>query len=77
MFRVAITGDFLGPDGKLACGDAGWSRLLTSPLIQHHFLAGNIITLKVKAQFLGIKTRYLSDIVHKKAYMLTSLPIHF
>lgn len=38
-FRVAITGDFLGPDGKFAYGDAGWSRLLTSPRIKHQFLA--------------------------------------
>ncbi|MBM4068485.1 MAG: dehydrogenase [Planctomycetes bacterium] len=41
MFRVAITGDFLGPDGKPAYGD-GLAQLLTRPLIQHHFLADQI-----------------------------------
>ncbi len=37
-FRLAITGDFLGPDGQLAYGDAGLSALFTCPHIRHHFL---------------------------------------
>jgi phosphoglycerate dehydrogenase-like enzyme len=38
LFRVALTGDFLGADGTPAYGDAGLGLLATNPAIRSHFL---------------------------------------
>jgi phosphoglycerate dehydrogenase-like enzyme len=37
-FRIAYTGDFLGPDGKTAYGDIGMSLLDAAPHVRYHFL---------------------------------------
>jgi phosphoglycerate dehydrogenase-like enzyme len=37
-FHVALTGDFLGPDGKVAIGDAGTALLASRPNVRHSFL---------------------------------------
>jgi phosphoglycerate dehydrogenase-like enzyme len=38
LFRVAYTGDFLGPDGKSAYGDIGMSLLDAKPHVRYRFL---------------------------------------
>jgi phosphoglycerate dehydrogenase-like enzyme len=38
LFRIAITGDFLGADGKSAYGDLGFGALDACPYIQYHFI---------------------------------------
>ena len=37
-FHVALTGDFLGADGKVAIGDAGTGLLASRPNVRHRFL---------------------------------------
>jgi phosphoglycerate dehydrogenase-like enzyme len=37
-FRVAYTGDFLGPDGKSAYGDIGMSLLDAAPYVRYRFI---------------------------------------
>src|SRR5690348_9900380 len=37
-FHVALTGDFLDADGKIAVGDAGTSLLASAPNVRHRFL---------------------------------------
>jgi phosphoglycerate dehydrogenase-like enzyme len=37
-FRVALTGDFLGEDGRPAYGDSGLSLLASKPYVAHRFL---------------------------------------
>jgi phosphoglycerate dehydrogenase-like enzyme len=37
-FRIALTGDFLNPQGASAYGDLGWSLWKSLPYIQYHFL---------------------------------------
>ncbi len=37
-FRVALTGDFLDADGRLAYGDSGTSLLAAVPFVRYHFL---------------------------------------
>jgi len=38
LFRIAYTGDFLGPDGKSAYGDIGMSLLDAAPQVRYRFL---------------------------------------
>src|SRR3954451_7035046 len=37
-FHVALTGDFLGADGRVAIGDAGTALLASRPNVRHRFL---------------------------------------
>jgi phosphoglycerate dehydrogenase-like enzyme len=38
LFRIAFTGDFLGPDGKSAYGDIGMALLDAAPHVHYRFL---------------------------------------
>src|SRR5829696_5599090 len=40
-FHVALTGDFLDADGKVAVGDAGTALLGSRPNVRHRFLTGH------------------------------------
>jgi phosphoglycerate dehydrogenase-like enzyme len=37
-FHVAVTGDFLDAEGRLAYGDSGTSLLAAVPFVRHHFI---------------------------------------
>jgi len=41
-FRLAITGDYLDAQGKIAYGDIGFSAIETCPFIDHHYIADHM-----------------------------------